>query len=245
MAVTAFAVLGFSQAQAQVIPIFLKYPQIDRSLWYVSNGWANSNIQSCEWRATALSGVDKRLRITLSDKGGKVRPHGCGELQSTKRYSYGSYEVSMKSAAGSGLNSNIFTYIGPPQAKHHDEIDFEFQGKNPRTVQVNYWVKGKNMGAVTLKLNFDASAAFHTYKFVWEPTRITWYIDNKKVHVTKPGAPIPSLPQKIYLSLWSGSSLINGWLGPFKYTQPVFAEYEWVKFTPLPNFNDPSYGASR
>jgi endo-1,3-1,4-beta-glycanase ExoK len=235
LAVYAMTAFGFSHAEAATIPIFSKYPAIDRSIWYISNGWANSSIQSCEWRATALSAVDKRLRITLNDKGGKVRPIGCGELQSTKRYSYGAYEVSMKSAAGSGLNSNIFTYVGKPLAPVHGEIDFEFQGKDPTTVQVNYWVNNKNMGAKTIKLGFDASKAFHTYKFVWEPTRITWFIDGKQVHQTKPGAPIPKEPQKIYLSLWSGSDQINGWLGKFKYTQPVWAEYEWVKFTPMPN----------
>jgi endo-1,3-1,4-beta-glycanase ExoK len=243
LAALATATGGVTQARAQVqnIPFFLKYPAIDKSMWYISNGWKNGAIQSCEWRSGALSAVDKRLRITLSDKGGKVAPVGCGEVQSTRRYGYGVYEVSMRSAAGSGLNSNFFTYIGPPAGvPEHDEIDFEFLGKNPRTVQLNYWVKGKSMGEKSIKLWFDASQAFHTYKFVWEPTRITWFIDGRMLHQTPRGAAIPRNPGRIYLSLWSGSKLVDSWLGPFTYKAPVFAEYEWVKFSPISTAANPA-----
>ena len=227
----ALSAFSFSHAQAATIPFFAKYPQLDNKLWYISNGWTNGPIQSCEWRADAIGTDEQRLKITLSNKGGKIAPYGCGEVQSMKKMTFGVYEVSMRSAKGSGLNSNFFTYTGDPV---HDEIDFEFLGKNPKTVQVNYFANNKNYGGVNINLGFDASAAFHTYKFVWEPTRITWFVDGKQVFQTKVGAKnLPLHPQRFYMSLWSGSKTANGWLGPFNYTAPASAEYEWVRYTPL------------
>ena len=52
----------------------------------------------------------------------------------------------MKAAAGSGLNTGFFTYIGPVHKQPHDEIDFEVLGKNPSKVQINQYVDGKSVG---------------------------------------------------------------------------------------------------
>ena len=52
----------------------------------------------------------------------------------------------MKAAAGSGLNTGFFTYIGPTHKQPHDEIDFEVLGKDPSKVQINQYVDGKSVG---------------------------------------------------------------------------------------------------
>ena len=226
---------GAGAAQAGTLQFFSDHNKIDTNRWFISHGWSNGDIQSCEWRADAVTGSNTNIRLTLSDHGGKVRPIGCGELQTkAKNFGYGMYEARMRSAAGSGLNTAFFTYIGPPNGvPNHDEIDFEFLGKNPKTVQLNYYVDGKPIDPAIIPLGFDASAEFHTYSFVWEPEKIRWYIDGKLVHETKSGGPLPSHPGGIYLSLWSGSKIVDEWLGPFQYTKPVSAEYAWVKYTPV------------
>lgn len=221
-------------ALAYKIPLFLPYPKLDSGRWYTANGWKNSDIQACEWRKEAISAEDNALKITLSDKGAKVSDYSCGEIQTRKTHRYGLYIVRMKAAKGDGLNSSFFTYIGPVHKQPHEEIDFEFLGKDTTGVQLNYYINGKPQGETWIPLGFDASEAYHNYSFMWEPDKITWYVDDKKVHQTKPGAKIPSVPMKMYLTLWSGSSLVNDWLGPFKYEEDAAAYFSDVSFTPMP-----------
>lgn len=228
----AFVATGTS-ASAETIPLFLQYPKLDQSRWYIAHGWSNGRIQSCEWRKEALSVRDGNLLITLSDRGGKVSPISCGEIQSKQTYNFGSFSVRMRAASGSGLNSAFFTYSGPPVGKIHDEIDFEFLGKSPTKVQLNYYIEGKPQDGTIIDLGFDATKEFHDYTFVWQPDSIRWFVDDKLVHETKAGAKIPSHPGKIYLTLWSGSEKVNDWLGPFKYTEDKDAEFSWVKYTPV------------
>lgn len=221
-------------ARAQTLPFFLPAPKINTGAWYVAHGWANSAIQSCEWRKEALSEHDGNLRITLSDNGGSVRPHGCGELQSRNTYGYGTYTARIRAARGSGLNTAFFTYLGRNQGfDGHDEIDFEFLGRDTTRVQLNYYIDGKPLGTRLIDLGFDAAEAFHEYSFVWQPDRIRWYVDRKLVHETPGGAAIPSHPGKIFVTLWSGSDKVKDWLGPFAYTGDVTAEFAWVKYTAL------------
>ena len=238
-----FIPLGLQTANAaDPIHFFSKSGKIDNNLWYISNGWANGDIQSCEWRKTAVSADEDNLKLTLSKKGGKIRPYGCGEIHTNALSGYGLYTANLTAAAGSGLNTAFFTYIGPPAGgKQHDEIDFEFLGKNPQSVQVNYYVNGKSTGAKTIDLGFDASKEFHTYAFLWSKDIIVWFVDGKPIHQTKNGDALPTTPGRIYLSLWSGSKSVNDWLGPFNYKKPVSAEYAWVKYTAI----NPSNGAEK
>lgn len=222
-------------AQAGEIPFFSSYPSLDLKRWYVSSGWSNGDHQSCEWRDSAISAADHHLVLTLSSKGGRIRPLGCPEIHTQSLTGYGRYEARMRSAAGFGLNTAFFTYVGPPTGNPaHDEIDFEFLGKNPRQVEVTHWTNGQRNQPYDVNLGFDASKAFHNYAFEWRKESIRWYVDGRLVHETPKNAAIPSHPGLLYLSLWSGSSIEDSWMGHFTYTAPVTAEVVWVKYTPLP-----------
>lgn len=230
------ALMAASSAHATDFPFTKGDSRIDKTTWYTSHGWANGEHQACEWRAEAMHVVDEVLKITLSENTeGHLRAHRCGELQGMTKPGYGTYSARIKAAKGAGLNTAFFTYIGPAvNGGDHSEIDFEFLGKDPRTVQLNYFIKGGiAQDGTIIQLGFDASADFHEYSFTWEPHRIRWYIDGKQVHETKPGVPIPDNPGRIYLSLWAGAKPMDDWLGKFVYTAPVSAEFTQVKFTPL------------
>lgn len=234
-----FMFIGCGSVIAADLPFFYANHKIDSRSWYVSNGWANGNYQSCEWRADALSASGENLKFTVSNKGGKIRPIGCGEIRTKTAYSYGTYEARIKTVAGTGLNTAFFTYVGYPSKTIHDEIDFEFLGKEPTMVELNYWVDGKPDPSKTkIKLGFDASKGFHDYKFVWTPTKISWFVDGKLVHETKDGAVMPTHPQNLFMSLWTSSKSISQWMGTFAYKSPVSAEFEWVKFTPYNKNNN-------
>lgn len=212
---------------------YYSFKTLDLKKWYVSHGWSNGDHQACEWRKDAAFVRDNKLQLRLSDKGGAKRPIGCGEVQTLARTGYGRYEARMRSAAGSGLNSAFFTYIGPPVGvAEHDEIDFEFLGKDPFVVEVTHHTNGKRHAPVKVQLGFDSSKEFHNYAFDWRKDSIRWYVDDKLVHETKPGDAIPRNPGHSFFSLWSGSKIEDDWMGPFKYTAPVTAEVVWMKYTP-------------
>ena len=223
--------LSPGSARADKIPFFLPYPHIDSGRWYVSDSWSNGDHQSCEWRKDALSGEDGNLALTLSDNGGKVRPIGCAELHTKALNGYGTYEARMKTAAGSGLNSAFFTYIGPPDGVH-DEIDLEFLGKDTHSVSAGYFANGKGEPGKVIPLGFDASADFHDYAIEWTPVKIRWFVDRKLVFETPAGAPIPSTPGNLFFSLWSGSKIEDSWLGHFNYFEPKSAEVAWAAYSP-------------
>lgn len=217
---------------AQDIPFFKFGQKIDSETWYKSHGWANGEHQSCEWRKHAVSGTAEGLNLNLSERGGKHRPYGCGEIRTIQKYSYGRYEARLKSAAGSGLNSAFFTFIGPHSGSpEHDEIDFEFLGKDPYIVEVTYFRNSKKGRVKRVVLGFDASQEFHDYAFEWSKTAIRWYVDGKLVHETDPGENIPIHPQQIFFSLWSNNESLNDWMGPFRYSGPVDMDIQWVRFT--------------
>jgi endo-1,3-1,4-beta-glycanase ExoK len=220
---------------AEDIPFFASVGKIDRSVWNLSHGWSNGEHQSCEWRAANITqGMDGQMAMHLRETGREGRKVGCGEIQAKDVTHYGRYEARMKTAKGAGLNTAFFTYVGPPHGvAEHDEIDFEFLGKEPRRVEVNYHRAGQNMGPFKIDLGFDASEGFHDYVFEWYPDRIVWFVDGEQVFETPEGADIPSNAGRIMFSLWSGGQPANEWLGRFKYKRPVSAEVEWVRFTPF------------
>jgi endo-1,3-1,4-beta-glycanase ExoK len=232
----ASALLGLLAAPAVSQPVstaksfFEPFDKVDERRWYVSDGWSNGNHQGCTWRRNHL-GIGKGiLYLRLDDKGDAKRPYGCAELRTREKLGYGLYEVRMRAAAGSGLNTAMFTWIGPPFYNRHDEVDFEFLGKSPNGVQLNYYSAGKG-GHESIAATPGAAAGFHTYAFDWSADAIRWYVDGKLVR-TAMGDDLPHTPGSLFLSLWNGSPQVNGWLGAFRYNgQPVLAAVDWIAFT--------------
>lgn len=207
----------------------------DRSRWLRSHDWANGWDKVLNgWRRQNLRFGDGRLRISLVEQEVAGRPFASGEYQSEVFYGYGRFEARLKAAAAPGVVTGFFTYTGPTFDDPHDEIDFEFLGKSPRRVQLNYFTDGVGKHETDIDLGFDASKDFHTYAFEWRPDSIRWFVDGRLVHEeTGTRGPLPSTPGKIYLHLWAGRDLDN-WIGRFDYPgYPLVAEVDCVAFRPL------------
>jgi endo-1,3-1,4-beta-glycanase ExoK len=218
----------------------------DLRRWYISDGWTNGDHQGCTWSAGNVTAGGGALELRLRKEGGAraTGPDGeaapsqiysCAELQTHEAYGYGTYEVRMRPAAGSGVVTAFFTYIGPrPGAPApHDEIDFEFLGKDTRAVQLNYFGNGEGGHERMARLAFDAPGRMADYAFEWLPDSIRWFIDGELVHEARreAGKPFPATPSRILLSLWSAHGL-DVWTGKFEYPgQPLVARYERVAFT--------------
>lgn len=227
-----------SSPSAQTKPIatarsfFEPFDGLDGRRWYVSDGWVNGAHQGCTWSRAAVEIKKGLLRMSVMRRSNHLRPLVCAEVQALGGgFGYGAYEARMRVAGGSGLNTAMFTYSGPPKTPVHDEIDFEFLGKARQSVQLNYFIGARGGHETQTPLAADATADFHDYAFVWEPGKVRWFMDGKLVR-TAASPPLPSTPGGFYLSLWAGSATVNDWLGPFDPNMlPVTADVDWVAYT--------------
>ena len=210
------------------------FDSFDARRWFISDGWNNGKHQNCTWSKKQVSQSDGKLTLTFEARKLKDRDHVCGEVQTRKRFGYGTYEIRMKAAAGSGLNTGFFSFIGEADKQPHDEIDFEVLGKDSSKVQLNQFVGGKDVGEEKLvPVAGGADQDFHDYAFVWEKDRIRWYVDGKLMGEATDPTKIPTHASKIFMSLW-GSDTLKSWMGPFSDTgSPVTAEIDRVAFTAL------------
>jgi endo-1,3-1,4-beta-glycanase ExoK len=172
----------------------------------------------------------------LTDKPSADRPYTCAEIQSREIYGYGTYEVRMRAAAAPGTVSAFFTFVGSP----HNEIDFEFLGKSPTQVFLNYFVDGRKVvdgrkHEQYVQLPFDATTTTNDFAFEWTAESIRWFANGRLIReeLASKGARIPTTAQRIYLSIWNGTGWDQeAWLGRFAYPgRPLVAVFERVAFT--------------
>ncbi len=208
------------------------FDRIDPSFWYVSDGWNNGAHQNCTWSKRQVGLENGELTLGFQQQQTKDRQYVCGEIQTKARYGYGTYEVRMKAATGSGLNSAFFTYIGPTDKKPWDEIDFEVLGKNTGEVQVNQYINGKGKNEKLTAVSGGADKGFNDYAFIWEPNRLRFFVNGQMVQEVTDPAKIPTNAQKIFLSLW-GTDTLKQWMGPFSYNGPATMTIDRVAFTAL------------
>ena len=196
--------------------------------WHKADGWTNGSIFNCGWRADHVDFANGVMTLKLDNTPSSGKSYSSGEYRTNDDYEYGTFEVRMKAAKGQGIVSSFFTYTGKPW----DEIDIEILGKDTTKMQTNYFTGGTGGHETLVDLGFDASKDFHTYKFVWTPSSIQWYVDGQlKVTETGSRGALPTHGGKIMMNLWPGIG-VDGWLNEFKYSKkPIYASYDYVKYT--------------
>ncbi|MGP1358473.1 family 16 glycosylhydrolase [Roseicyclus sp.] len=229
------ALLALSAAPAAGQGFFDGFDDLDRARWperwFVSDGWSNGDWMNCAWSREAVSVRNGHLVLGIhAAPDGTIR---CGEIQSRAELGHGTYEIAMRTGAGSGLNAAFFTYIGPVHGRTHHEIDVEILLRDTVRATFNTYVEGTPMHGGDAPLSAPSDAGFHRYAFTWDADGIVWFLDGEEVHRTPPGASLPEPPQKIYASLWSSDSFPD-WMGPFDPTAlPAETLIDWIAFTPL------------
>jgi len=187
---------------------------------------------------------DGKMVFTLREEQVGSNPYTGAELRTNDLpsgfYSYGCYEVRMKSAGPSGTVSSFFAYRFNPW----QEIDIEIVGKNNRSMLTNIYFNDGQPGDANndpfqvppfpqgVGLSYDASQEFHNYAFEWSPGEIKWYRDGQlvkqaTVEGVSPGQ-IPDLDMQIMTNLWvSNAPSFAGEVDDSNF--PVRSEYDWVK----------------
>ena len=227
-------VLGLPAAAAEPGQSFLdQFDAFDGDRWLISDSWTNGDWMNCVWSRDAVSVRDGRLNLAFEAASDGVRPYRCGEIQSREVYGYGTYEVLMRTGRGAGLNAAFFTYIGPAHEKPHHEIDIEVLLQDPARVSFNTYVDATARNGRSVSLPHASDAEFLHYAFTWAPEGITWFVNGEARHHTKSGTPLPTVPQKIYASLW-GSGTFADWMGVLDPTVvPQTMQIDWIAYTRL------------
>ncbi len=226
----SFPVAALAQGTNAGTSFVENFDKIDRKIWYVSDGWDNGAHQNCTWSKKQVTVQNGVLELTFEQRKAGKRDYVCGEIQTRKRFRYGTYEARIRTAEGSGLNSAFFTYIGPTDKKPHDEIDFEVLGKDSGKVQVNQYISAKGGNEKLVDVEGGANAAFNDYAFVWEKDRLRYYVNGTLVQDVTDPAKIPVNDQKIFFSLW-GTDTLSDWMGKFDYRGPAKMQIDRVAFT--------------
>jgi beta-glucanase (GH16 family) len=189
--------------------------------------WANKGMFNCGWLPEHITFASGAMTIMLNATSSHGKPYTSGEYRTNQTFSYGTFETRMKPARASGIVSSFFLYTDSPW----DEIDIEFLGKNTTQVQFNYFVNGVGQHEKIIDLGFDAFAAYHSYAIEYGNGYINWYVDGiKKWGVTSASGTLPSHPMQIMMNLWPGTG-VDDWLGGFSYSTPLYAYYDYVKYT--------------
>lgn len=193
--------------------------------------WTNGPPWNCGYLEQNITHNGGAMKLELDDTNAGGYDYSCAEYQTKKEYGYGTYSAQIKASAESGVVTGFFVYHGPEGTPDHDEIDFEFLGEEPTQVQLNYFVGGVGGHEHIVDLGFDASTAYHTYTFKWEPDSIAWFVDGIWVRqVWSPQNDLPRIPGKIIVNHWTPD---NGWAGAFSYPgTPIHSRVTMIQFTP-------------
>ncbi|KAI8876325.1 glycoside hydrolase family 16 protein, partial [Backusella circina FSU 941] len=225
------------------------------------DGWVEENGLTDAWRQTS-QGIEMRI-LPPSDKSTKVddspqrlpynvEPGRGPTFNATTYMQYGTFEATVKSAPVGGAVTAIIII-----ADGGDEIDFELLGvtdsdDNKRSnffwgQKIEYAVNGEEHKVS----NGPISQNFYTYKVVWTPETITWYINDtfvrrtyKSQTCTDDVCKYPTNPSRVQIGLWDGSSVSGTaqWAhGPINWntlTEPVTAYIKDVTIQCDPKYNN-------
>ncbi len=160
------------------------------------------------------------------------KPYSGAEYRTKASYTYGRFEVRMKSAAGSGMLTSFFTYHDPVPflVANWNEIDIEAMGRYSNETQFNTITPGRIDHVRRQPLKFNPHIAFHIFAFEWTPDYVAWFVDGYEVYrQTESHVSTLSREQKIMMNIWQPTAV--AWAGAFDPASlPLYGYYDWVKY---------------
>jgi hypothetical protein len=211
-------------------------PRLDRKAWFIARYDNPSPGFRTSWRREGVSVGPDGLTLSLRPSPDGPRDFVSGEVQRPEFFHHGRYEAVMTPARGHGLVTGFFTYTGGYFRDSHDEIDFEFLGRDTTQVQVNIWRKGRQMPGKLVDLGFDAADAPHLYAFEWTEEGVVWFVDGREVYrVAADHRSMPIRPGKIYVSLLAGNEAQANWSGTAPDDATGRAVWRCISYQPIPD----------
>ncbi len=191
---------------------------LDKTKWFVDTGRAPGNIDGINSGTLRAEHVDLspgmlRLKLTQSVSGTLATSVGA-EIRSKKLLGYGTYVWVARAAstsatprgagsAASGSVTDVFNFINDSES----EIDFEYQGQTPSTLEMTNFSSVSKSQSTTTPVP-GADSGFHEYKYVWSAGKIDFYVDGELVSTHTEH--IPSAPAAAMINLWGTNSASFG-----------------------------------
>jgi len=213
---------------------------LDPNKWFVDTGQAPGNIAGVNKGKLSAEHVDLStgmLRLTLTQSvAGALATSVGAEIRSKELFGFGTYVWMARAAstaatptapgsAASGSVTDVFNFINDSES----EIDFEYQGQTPSTLEMtNYSTVSRSQSTSTPVPNADSN--FHEYKFVWGAARIDFYLDGNLVSTHTEH--IPSAPAAVLINLWGTNSKSFGGIATDGVTRYLYVQS--FAFTPAP-----------
>ncbi|MEM1385816.1 MAG: family 16 glycosylhydrolase [Pseudomonadota bacterium] len=189
--------------------------KLDTKLWYIAKYDHPAEHFVTAWRRPQVALTGDKLILDLTRSRGQIeKPFVSGEVQRRGTFGYGRYEAVLQPSSEYGVVTGFFVFTGRPFGTSHEEIDFEFLGRDTRSVYLNHFVDGKPLLKRLQYLGFDSAAAPKLYAFEWSESGIIWYADGREIHrVRRSDVRIPRPPAKIYMNLLAGGERHRNWAG--------------------------------
>jgi beta-glucanase (GH16 family) len=227
------------------------FGRVDVTRWVIGSGQAPGYIPSYHigyYDPSHASVTDGYLVMLLTQQNGTVDEHGQGVisrgalLYTRQMYGYGTYQWRMRMSStaptpqgeGSPVSGSVsagFLYANNSQT----EIDFEFSGLTPDSLWLVNWLNpNPNLDPTgadetyTAVEPFNSTSSFHTYKFVWQRGKITYYIDDALKAVHK--ANVPKAPAYFMINHWGTDG--PNWGGAATVGVSRYFYVDWVSYTP-------------
>lgn len=198
---------------ALVVPNLVDEPfdTWDPSLWLTGNhqlgrGWV---------RSSNVSVQNGELSLTLP-----ANTLDGGEVLSSRRVRYGTYEARLRSSSVMGSITAFFLYEGVRAG--NDEVDIELIG-GTRRVMFTTWVRGRQTNHQELTLPFDPWAAAHAYRIEYGRNVVRFFVDG--VQLAQFSSSLPSAQLHVMANAWWPT-----WIAGGPYAAPDAAVIEWIRY---------------
>ncbi|KAL9623011.1 MAG: hypothetical protein Q9160_002730 [Pyrenula sp. 1 TL-2023] len=201
--------VGEAQVQTTCNPILTNGCPGDPALsstfqWDFTKGQSTSFYTDSWW--LPFISYDKTNGATFS-----ITRKGIAPTLTSKFYvMFGRFEIAIKSAAGTGIISDVIL-----QSDDQDEIDLEWVSGQSTQVQTNYYsLRNRppvyNQG-FTHELKTNLQTDFHAYTVDWNADRILFSVDGKTIRAvnSQNDDQYPRTPMKVSIGLWAGGDPDN------------------------------------
>ena len=147
-------------------------------------------------KATNVSCSNGYYYLTL-----KSKTWDCGEIYTSKQYSYGLARSSFKCPDISGAISSIFFYEGVKS--ENDEIDIEIYKKDSKwRIDFVVYKKGNKNWISGFNPSFNPSSGFHEYAIDYAVGGIAFFVDGNNKGVCPRYISRPTKSMQIHLNCW-------------------------------------------
>ncbi|KAL1217337.1 putative xyloglucan endotransglucosylase/hydrolase protein 11 [Cardamine amara subsp. amara] len=138
--------------------------------------WSNNYYQTWGHQPLVINKTSE-LHLTLDHNSGTG-------FESLSLYGSGSFNVKIKApeTKSTGIITSFYLFS---RSSRHDELCFQILGSNgpPYLLNTNMYLFGEGGKEQRFRLWFDPTKDYHSYRFLWNPNQLVFYVDDIPIRV--------------------------------------------------------------